>query len=217
MELGSTISMANIPSRTAVFPRLLGFLVLVLVSGLVAASSPSELFGGSQYIFYNGTLGGSLTTTNTSCGDNGTYYFADIADTSIDIGINPAWDPNPFYFYLKHSAHGTSAGPDGYDSIDNFHFASAWYLCYTRPGRRCGLFDRNPYYYVTATMLDLYRTTISATDSQSGPGYWIRGGQPTWVSNGTTTNDLLFRIGKNYSSQTEVDCPLAMNNTRFVW
>ncbi len=196
--------------------------LLVAAARGVSATPRSMDEGGSQFIFYNGTLTGSLAPKGDSqndrygnsqdCKNYSSFYFEDDSLTSLYIGKNPEWDPNPFIFYL------TQQSPDlrSYD----ISFASAYYPCY-KEGKPCGFFEFSPWYYITATMLDLKKASVSVVKDatigagETGPFYSVTGDEKTWISNGTSNSTLDFRVPSNYTENDTSPCfPL---QSTFVW
>ena len=94
-----------LPTRISIMKsyNLKSFLLLLIST--VNAITYSILDGGTQFIYYQGTIEGVFTHNNpnlSSCGDGGTYYFANLTNSSLRIGANPSWDNNPLFFELEH-------------------------------------------------------------------------------------------------------------------
>lgn len=148
-------------------PRALG----LNLGGLVLGDELAE--GGSQFIRFNGTVESSFTfsTATPPCGDlstPGTSRLEPLANSTLYVGANPSWDPNPWFFWLH--------GPVDVDIT----FRSAAYTCY-KNGTRCSSYESWPWYYVREQILN-----ISATSTQR-----LRGPEPGGAA-GKIGNDALF-------------------------
>lgn len=94
-------------SSIAMFHRdlSLGSLAVLSFAALASAVRYTVLDGGTQFIFYNGTLSGSFVPAEASrsiCQQRGPYSFGPYYNASMRIGKNPPWDENPIYFELDH-------------------------------------------------------------------------------------------------------------------
>ena len=189
-------------------------LLLVTASSLVSAVTYSESEGGTQFIFYNGTLGGTFTPnydlgdaedraspSGAGCKANRAFNFSRL-HTEMHIGKNPDWDPNPFFFKLTRPS-----GAQGF--IMNLGFASTFYPCY-KDGEPCGAFAFSPWYYITATMIDLQKAKISRVSDpplatgETGTYYSVTGDERTWASNDTVKWNT-FKVN-GYGSTALRDC-----------
>jgi len=178
-------------------------LLLLSPSSLVWAVSRSIAESGTQFIFYNGTINGSLeynAKNDSACGKPLFDSFSNLRNSSMKIGINGPWDANPFFFEL------TLDGPDGVPSrLSDLSFATTYFICYDE-GERCGFIELWPWYYVPAQMLDLNSASVSVVkeasigENESGPFYSVLGDENTWVSNGTVDwNQFNVDLPSNYS------------------
>jgi hypothetical protein len=119
----------------------------------------STTYAGLQFIFYNGTISGSIKHPHieqSRCGDDGVYYFSNLANVSLRVGVTPPWDLNPFYLELSRvGIQGDPLGSEptwtsresGYDHCYNYWgaywheviydlgFATTRYVC--RDGYPC--------------------------------------------------------------------------------
>ncbi|KAM7196689.1 hypothetical protein V8F33_006029 [Rhypophila sp. PSN 637] len=177
---------------------------------LVSAVSYSEDEGGTQFIYYNGSISGSFVHNKNhnigdDCGENGVYYFTSGKDTSyMHIGVNPPWDENPLYFSLRSTSN---AG-----ALSSFTFTSTYFLCF-KDGDRCGMFELSPWYYVVARQLNLSAASISTVSGgvpiakdDTGPFYTVEGDESTWISDGTTENFFTINRPVNYTRSQSVQC-----------
>src|SRR5437868_2820915 len=68
--------------------------------------------GGSAFVYYNGSISGRFRwakEVQPTCPDpDGYYYFGAIPDVYLRAGVNPSWDPNPFFFEFGGYAHETA-------------------------------------------------------------------------------------------------------------
>ncbi|KAK0727511.1 hypothetical protein B0T26DRAFT_694813, partial [Lasiosphaeria miniovina] len=121
LSLGARRSVAT------VYLPVIGLLLCAL-SPLSASLSPTLDDGGTQFIFYNGTMSGSFVNNTpaasqpnvTVCGDGGVYYFSDLTDAGLRIGANPPWDTNPFFFQFDRHGSTSISRPPVEDRIEAF-------------------------------------------------------------------------------------------------
>jgi len=90
------------------------------------------------------------------------------------VGVNPPWDPNPFFFWFGRINFKTSA-----------------FICY-QDGQPCASTTFWPWYYVHAQLLDLSRATVKVVQNSTGSMYRVTGDQGSFVSNGTEFDPALF-------------------------
>jgi len=161
--------------------RLAGFQLLCFISICSALTSwtvPDPLGEpGTQFIRYNVTITGTYThpgTNLTQCGNNGTYDLHIGDDMPLYVGVNPPWDPNPFFFWFGRINFKTSA-----------------FICY-QDGQPCASTTFWPWYYVHAQLLDLSRATVKVVQNSTGSMYRVTGDQGSFVSNGTEFDPALF-------------------------
>src|SRR3954451_13318784 len=88
------------PAKTSKrFSLYVGFFIGLFRSVLGQPDS----YIGTQFITYNGTITGHFTPTvsasNSSCF---AYSIYPIEDSISQIGVNPPWDTNPFWFSISH-------------------------------------------------------------------------------------------------------------------
>jgi len=110
-----------------IMTRLLHFILATLslafwIKHCAAAIYSTQTWAGTQYIFFNGTITGTVNYPS-SCSPSSESYGPYIR-TYLYVGVNPPWDSNPFYFELYHLA---SEG-DGFiviteDYVYNLDFA----------------------------------------------------------------------------------------------
>ena len=110
----------------------------------------------------------------TQCGNNGTYDLHIGDDMPLYVGVNPPWDPNPFFFWFGRINFKTSA-----------------FICY-QDGQPCASTTFWPWYYVHAQLLDLSRATVKVVQNSTGSMYRVTGDQGSFVSNGTEFDPALF-------------------------
>ena len=170
-------------------PYFDSYLIFLLLTNLVAAQKALLDLQGAQYIVFNGELSGSTEwASNAHPAGAPSDCYGDVmgpyARASLFIGINPPWDPNPFFFELYHIASDCE-GAVGFcstkDEIFNLDFASAAYKCFGPPSSSC---------YVPAVYLDLEnKTKITQINIDGELGYRIEGGNDTWVG-GASANSV---------------------------
>lgn len=165
--------------------------------------------GGTQFITYNGSLSGAYTyigSDNKSCSTGPPFYFHNIVNTSLRIGVNPPWDSNPFFFELEHYGNSwnspgkrsaylskrdycfNSFGGCTYDAIYNLLFATACYGC-------------------SGGVLDLHAAKVTNTTgmlqgmNETVPMYVVEGNEKTWNSSRNRKNyaTFEFQVPRNYT------------------
>lgn len=186
---------------------LCSFVALVAAAALcVSATTYSMMEGGTQFIYYNGSLAGSFVpnvkfkdqrdSIYQNCEEYSAYYFEKLLKTGLYIGKNPEWDPNPFFFNLLQY--------DEREIITELSFASTYYPCY-KYGEPCGSFELSPWYYIAATIVDLNKASITVINGSSidagekGSFYAVTGNEKTFVGNGTTNSTFYFTPPGNYT------------------
>jgi hypothetical protein len=170
--------------------QLKAIVVSCLSSIPVALSQANEFRNpqGSQYILYSGTIGSStiwapdVIPPGTS-GDCFNWTSPSYARTSLYVGVNPPWDPNPFFFELYHFASDCdSSFCFTTDGIYNLDFNSAAYQCYS--GNDPCSFVEYYYHYEPKIYLDLKsKSKIQRLDIAGQTGYKVDGGPDSWVGN----------------------------------
>jgi hypothetical protein len=185
-------------------PLALLIAVSVFSSIFCSAQYAESLNAAGKYIFYNGTVSGSVSYSNSSsCSQvqlrkhDKTYFY---------IGKYPPWDPNPFFFELYHlRTEGEDGRPGGNDtspskkskrqfieytddSIFNLDFSTAAYVC-MKDDHGCGYLEFDPY-YVGVDVINLNASKIERVNVGSDLGYTVTGDQSAWTSNNTIQNDV---------------------------
>jgi hypothetical protein len=122
---------------------------------------------------------------NPACLASGTDSVGPYNRTDLYVGINPPWDPNPFFFELFHytsDCNGDFCLTE--DKIYNLDFASAAFECIDKTtGKPCEFIDFN-YYYRQDVYLDLKnKSTIQRQQIGGETGYSVSGGPSSWVGN----------------------------------
>jgi hypothetical protein len=168
--------------------------LFISVPYLVAAQDVFLSSQGSQFIRFSGTITGASSWTSNavppgdsepSCVASGTTTQGPFKRTSLYVGINPPWDPNPFFFELYHYASDCDENfCSTADTIFNLDFRSAAYECIERStGQPCGFISYN-YYYLPDVYINLKsKTTVQRLEIGGETGYTIQGGPDTWVGN----------------------------------
>ena len=145
---------------------LTGALLLLAAArpALSAANAVENPQQGSQYIKFSGEVTGTVSWATdtapagrTGCAPDGQpHNMGHYTRSHLYVGVNPPWDPNPFFFELYHFASDCEASfCFTRDSIYNLDFASAAYQCYNPVDKKpCGLITFNPLYQ-KETYLDL--------------------------------------------------------------
>jgi hypothetical protein len=204
-------------------------LCLTLLPAAVLSILQSMSDGGTQYIYCDGVISGHFKGSVEDCGDAKTYYFSNLTESSMYLGVNPPWDTNPFFFYLKHdgrswrTSNGTvrnrvalgrrdtcynAYGDCTYDAVYNLAVASTYYVCF-KDGAQCSILEYWPWYYVTAQMYNLSAASVTRAQGDdptfgSDTYYVVSGDYHTWVSNGTVQwNGASVQLPHNYSSSEE--------------
>lgn len=223
---------------------ILHHLAIVLARDAV---EPTAACGSGQYITYSGALEGLFTYASPdveTCGDARTHYFYASDDTTLRVGVNPAWDPNPFYFELRRDGPviigeaaniadlerpergqrplaGWQAGRPSADVTSDLRFQSAYHIS-TGEGRGCPADKHRS----TAQVLDLTKANVTlvsgrrlgATDT--GPYYVLRGDQSSHVAgpNSPSMNSFSIRGPANYHhSRPTADPRCAWPTLRWAW
>src|SRR6266536_1188231 len=168
--------------------RLLRFTLTTLFLAFWVNHCATEIYSartwaGTQYIFSNGTISGTVNYPS-SCSPTSKSY-GPYSRAYLYVGVNPPWDSNPFYFELYHLA---SEG-DGYfvftkDYIYNLDFASAIYACYTSTGSECSFLTFDPQFRVEEK-LDLTKAIVSAGQVSGEAGYTVTGDSQSYSGKST--------------------------------
>jgi len=168
--------------------------LIIHFTGLVhfVAAQSALVPQGSQYILYSGSISGSTSWTSTAvpegdntCSASGTDSVGPYAATDLYVGVNPPWDPNPFFFELWHLASDCdSSFCWTKDKIYNLDFASAAYECISKEtGQPCEFITLG-YYYQQEIYLDLKsKSTIQRQQIGGETGYTVSGESSSWVGN----------------------------------
>jgi hypothetical protein len=173
--------------------RSVAKLILLLVfffPSLLAAQRAYSSGQGSQYILFSGNISGDVSWapdaspegTTASCygGSLGSF-----ARTDLYVGVNPPWDPNPFFFELYHFASDCETSwCRTRDRILNLDFSSSGYTC-------IDTYDEEPcdfialwWYYRPSVYLDLKnKSKIEQVEMGGETGYKVEGGSDSWVGN----------------------------------
>jgi len=193
------------------------FTLLSLFFSLISAQTYSLEEGGTQFIYYNGSLSGSFrhdppTVSTSSCGDNGVYYFTNISNAFMRIGKNPPWDTNPFFFSISREGRRSENV-----SLWDVRFASTYYLCF-KDGKRCGQLEFWPWYYETAQQVNISAAEISVEkEGDQGPFYKVRHDNAVWLGRDIVKwNNLQFQTAGNYSGVRGNNCARAFFYEWFV-
>ncbi|KAF2462738.1 uncharacterized protein BDR25DRAFT_363580 [Lindgomyces ingoldianus] len=180
------------------------FLLLHLLPRLIYAISYSILEGGTQFITYNGSISGTFTSaSNSSCGTGPPFYFDNLVNTSLRIGVNPPWDTNPFFFEFAHDGNNWQILES--DQPVYLKDISASTRSAAKDGRRCGTYENSPWYYVSAEIVNLSAATITITTSvlqgtkDPVPLYVVEGDEKTWISNGMVENESSDACSEGFS------------------
>lgn len=205
--------------------RLISKLIF-LFTGLVhfvAAQNALVNPQGSQYIIFSGSISGSTSWTSTAvpegdntCSASGTNSVGPYAATDLYVGVNPPWDPNPFFFELWHYASDCdSSFCWTEDKIYNLDFASAAYECIDKgTGQPCELITFN-YYYRQDVCLDLKsQSTIQRQQIGGETGYTVSGGPSSWVGNDSANGVYVSSECNWLTSSGDVD---GLSWVDFTW
>jgi hypothetical protein len=197
-----------------------GLILFSLVSLTTATSIPGSISeAGTLFIYYDGVISGYSLPSAEACPDAKPYYFSNQTESSMFLGVNAPWDPNPFFFSLEHYGRDyqtskgrrdtciNAVGGCSNDPILNLDFESTYQVCHSRKDDTpCGQFERS-WYYVTAQMYNLGAASITeATDDPffSDDAYHVvTGDYHSWVSNGTIQSGVDVRLPRNYSASEE--------------
>lgn len=163
---------------------------LLIRSSQVSASSYTTDSTPSQFINFTGTVSASTSWSSDfqnqkiPCTDRTTAAYS---KSYLYVGLNPPWDPNPFYFELYHFASDSSGGIVSFtdDDVYNLDFTTAGLACMgLSSGKPCASFQYG-YYYQQIQNIDLTKAKISQTDVNGQSGYSVTGDVGTWVGNGS--------------------------------
>lgn len=163
-------------------------------------------------ILYNGSLTSHFSHPPHApmhCGD---YFSQPELSAYLEVGVNPPWDNNPFFFQL----YDRSENGEGYYTntpVYNLHFFTAVYVCYQPSGQTCSTVLQSwPYYFVPIEMVNLNRAVVERTIMGPEIGYSVSGDEKTWVSNDTTICEFEYNLPKNYTKSSG-----CMAGQQFVW
>ncbi|KAH7122767.1 hypothetical protein B0J11DRAFT_569511 [Dendryphion nanum] len=154
------------------------------LSCIVVAQSTSPGRGASQFMRFDGTVSGFTTYPpgpNCVTDNMGPYN-----KSYLYVGVNPSWDPNPFFFELYHLATETVSNIGGWTNNDiyNLDFASSAYSCWNSDGNPCRYLDSS-YHYVPEILLDLKKSTVKKTKVGDADGYSVVGDEKSYIRNET--------------------------------
>lgn len=196
---------------------------LLLLHSLPSLAIVDPVDYTDPYIFYNGTIAGKFvpnpsTVSSLGCGDNGTYYFSDLASV-FKFGVNSPSNNNAFFFEIKHRGDewtkncGTpcvirrSSTDGSSNTLDSFSKRDI-YIC------------ANPWGCTSDAVYNLYFKSLSVnlsaaavtrvsgvpiSDDDGGPFYVVSGDETTRLNNKTLGEDFNYQKPRNYSSEDR-DC-----------
>lgn len=157
-----------------------------------------------QYIFYTGTVSGSVSYGLES--DCSHVELKPHTKTYLYVGKYPPWDPNPFFlelYHLRSEGHdgrpnGTNEIPPGEskrkflvqtdDSIFNLDFTTSAYACF-KDGHGCGIIEFGAS-YAGVDLIDLRAAKTQQVSVGTELGYTVTGDQHSWVGNDTIKNEV---------------------------
>jgi hypothetical protein len=160
-----------------------------------------------QFISYNGSITGIFQPGASSPSSCHSYYLPPIANATVQIGINPPWDTNPFYFSLSTTGNLANVPfqecGDAYctfDSIYDLSFVSAEDVCFVNAtGQECnGIYWSGQVYYQPIEVLNLNEAKVAPIQFAGASGYSVAGDQST-SANLTVDNGFRFQQPHNYT------------------
>lgn len=215
-------------------------LLLLVALALLPTTQSIAYYAATQFITYRGTLSGTFTSSTSSRSSRSpsncsspSYHFTSLPNTTVQIGQNPPWDHNPFYFNIDRPGNeipSTSSHPCYLpygctnDPIFNLFLESAAFACFrVEDGKPCGTIEFDDYYFVPVEILDLNLSSISAIEMEgpgkegTGKGYAVSGNRSSFVSNGTV-GGFGFDFAKPQSLKArENGCEVSDEQIRFNW
>ena len=167
-----------------------------------------------QFISYNGSITGIFQPGASSHSSCHSYYLPPNTNATVQIGINPPWDINPFYFSL--SATGNLANVpfpecgDAYctfDSIYDLSFISADDVCFVNAtAQQCnGIYSTGQVYYQPIEVLNLNEAKVVPIQLAGASGYSVAGDQST-SDKLTVENGFRFQQPHNYTLAGVAPC-----------
>lgn len=180
--------------------QLSSFLACFGFLSLIGAQRPPAIClecGASQYIWYNGSLSGSFTNPAGNC----TLDYGPIVNASLYVGNNGPWDPNPFFFYMRHPGNDYRNDPNRptgsycfglggctLDAIFNLYFGSTYWI------------------HGVVPQLNISNASLSKTTVNSQPGYSLEGDEKSW-SYGSSSNASSFEFQPPVGRGPPPQCP----------
>ena len=195
----------------------------------------------AAYIQYQGNITGVWTRPSNASNCSSSSSLGPEIQTSLFVGANQPWDPNPFFFEFYRSVYvlcGDNADPpchlrrepdrlhpnESYtevrnnsylggteDSIYALDFVTASRVC-MNDGELCETLQRDPY-FVTAQVLDLANAEVERVDDVDGEqGYRVMVDEKAWVDNGTIKQGV--SLWHDVEPGEPSTCGL---DDRFVW
>ncbi|KAE9378649.1 hypothetical protein N431DRAFT_363280 [Stipitochalara longipes BDJ] len=166
-----------------------------------------------QFITYNGSITGTFQLGASSPSSCQSYYLSPNANATIQVGINPPWETNPFYFSLfasgnlAHVPFPECVATCTFDSICGLSFISADDVCFlNETGQECnGIYSPGQAYYLPIEVLNLKEATVSPIQLAGESGYSVSGNQST-SGNLTVDNGFRFQQPHNYTLAGVTPC-----------
>ena len=167
-----------------------------------------------QFISYNGSITGIFQPGASSPSSCHSYYLPPNTNAAFQIGVNPPWDTNPFYFSLSAAGNlanvpFTECGSASctFDSIYQLSFISATDICFVNAtGQECnGIYSPGQVYYQPIEVLNLNEAKVAPIQLAGASGYSVAGDQST-SDNLTVYNGFKFQQPHNYTLAGVAPC-----------
>lgn len=145
---------------------------------------------GSQYLAFNGTVSASVTYPSEFDSICKSTTLGPYVNSYLYVGVNPPWDPNPFFFELYHLASESTIPRIGgltEDAVYNLDFASSAYACWSDAGLPCG-FIETQWHYEPEILMNLKSdggVKVKKTKVGEEDGYEVNGDEKTYLKNET--------------------------------
>jgi len=179
-----------------------------LVQLLLLCSQCLPVIAQLQFISYNGSITGNLQPGASAPSSCQSYYLPPIGNATFQVGVNPPWDINPFYFAFYAAGNVAAnlpalecgSGLCTYDSIWDLGFITAEDKCIVNAtGDECnGFYSSGQIYYLPIEALNLNEAKIAPIQLAGANGYSVTGDQST-AGNLTVNNGFSFQQPHNYT------------------
>ncbi|KAN0115501.1 hypothetical protein V8E51_005045 [Hyaloscypha variabilis] len=179
-----------------------------LIQLLLLCSQCLPVIAQLQFISYNGSITGNLQPGASAPSSCQSYYLQPIGNATFQVGVNPPWDTNPFYFAFYAAGNVAAnlpalecgSGLCTYDSFWDLGFITAEDKCIVNAtGDECnGFYSSGQIYYLPIEALNPNEAKIAPIQLAGANGYSVTGDQST-AGNLTVNNGFSFQQPHNYT------------------